>query len=185
MPPEITACLTPGEKILWSGRPRPYVFILRGLPNLAYGVSWGVLGAFWYHGAGGIGKYSAFEGWWKLLPLLSLPFILAGFSFFLYPIRLGALARRTWYVVTDRRIFIAEMARSSRRNDPPALRVFSPEEMTAPVLRKRFDGFYDLILTKRALANPHLRPRLDAGFFGLENGEQAVSAVKAVSKQQI
>jgi len=179
MPPEITACLEPGEKILWSGRPRPYVFILRGLPNLAYGVTWGVLGAFWYHGAGGIGKYSAFEGWWKIVPLLSLPFILAGFSFFLYPIRLGALARRTWYVVTDRRIFIAEEARSPRLNDPPALRVFSEEEMAAPVLRKRFDGFYDLILTKRALANPHLRPRLDAGFFGLENGEQAASAVNA------
>src|ERR1700721_1734133 len=104
MPPEIAACLAPAEEVLWQGRPRPYVFILRGLPNIAYGVAWSVLGAFWYHGSGGIGQYSAFQGWWRLTPLFSLPFILAGFSFFLYPIRLGARARRTWYLVTDRRV---------------------------------------------------------------------------------
>ncbi len=178
MPPEILACLAPGEKIVWFGQPRPSVFILRALPNLAYGVTWGVLGAFWYHGAGGIGKYSAFEGWWRLVPLLSLPFILAGFSFFFYPIRLGAQARRTWYVVTDRRVFIVETARPSRRIEPPKLRVFSAEEMAAPVVVKRFDGLGDVILTKRALANPHLTPRLDAGFFGIEDAEEAAGAVK-------
>jgi hypothetical protein len=182
MPPEIMACLVPGEKVVWSGRPRPYVFILRGLPNLAYGVTWGVLGAFWYHGAGGIGKYSAFEGWWKLTPLLSVPFILAGLSFFFYPIRLGALARRTWYIVTDRRVFIAETGRSLRRNDSPHLRVFSTEEMAPPVVQKRSGGLEDVILTKRALVNPHLVPRLDAGFFGVENGEEAARAINLVMK---
>ena len=159
MPPEITACLAPGEKIVWSGRPRPHVFILRGLPTLGYGVTWGVLGALWYHAA----RMAPFEGWWRLVPFLSFPFVLAGFSFFSYPIRLGALARRTWYVVTDRRVFIAEMVRPSRPNGTPQRRFFAPEEMAAPALRKRSDGLYDLILTKRALANPHLTPRLDAG----------------------
>jgi hypothetical protein len=177
LPPEIAASLFPGEKILWQGRPRPYVFILRGLPNIAYGVTWGVLGSVWYYGSGGISyQTSAFEGYWRLVPLLSIPFILAGFSFWFYPIRLGARARRTWYLVTTQRVLIAE----KHRNQPPQLRVFTAEEMTTPQVVKRFDGLHDVILTRRALENPHLKPRLDAGFFGLENGNRPVAAIQAM-----
>lgn len=173
MPPEVAACLAPDEKILWQGQPRPYVFMLRGLPSIVYGMTWSILGAFWYHGSGGIGRYSAFEGWWRLAPLFSLPFILAGLSFFFYPIRLGARARRTWYVITDQRIFIAEL----RRRESTLLRVFSATEMGPPQVAKRFDGLYDLILTLRAQENPHLKPSLDSGFFGLTDGEQAAGAI--------
>lgn len=178
MPPEITAALAPGETILWQGRPRPYVFVLRGLPNIAYGVTWSVLGAFWYHGSGGISEEtSAFEGWWRVIPLFSIPFIIVGFSFWLYPIRLGARARRTWYVVTNQRIFIAELF----KDKPTQLRVFSVEEMAPPQMVKRYGGLYDVILTRRAQENPHLAPRLDSGFFGLQDGEAAARAIAATT----
>jgi len=173
MPPEIAAVLAPDEKVLWQNQPRPYVFILRGLTSIVYGMTWSILGAFWYHGAGGIGKYSAFEGWWKLIPLLSLPFILAGLSFFFYPIRLGARARRTWYIITNQRVFIAEL----RRDQPPLLRIFSATEMGPPQVNKRWDGLHDLILTRRTQELPHLMPPLDSGFFGLEDGEKAAGAI--------
>ncbi len=169
MPPELAARLAPGENILWHGRPRPYAFLIRGLPQIVYGMVWSILGAFWYHGA----HIAFYMGWWRVVPLLSFPFIFAGFSFFFYPIRLGAQARRTWYVVTNQRIFIAELL----KDGPAQLRIFSPEEMAAPQVLKRFDGLYDVILTRRAQDNPHLQPRLDAGFFGLENGEAAADAV--------
>lgn len=178
LPKEITDRLLTGEEILWQGRPRPYAFILRGLPNIAYGITWSVLGAYWYHGSGGVSyETSAFEGVWRIVPLLSLPFILAGFSFWLYPIRLGLQAGRTWYVVTNRRIFIAEL----RKSEAPSFRVFTPEEMAAPKIVKRFDGLYDVILTHRAQDNPHLTPRLDSGFFGLEDCEAAAGAVNAAT----
>jgi len=173
LPVEIVSLLAPEEKILWHGQPRPSVFMVRGLPNLAYGVTWSVLGAFWYHGSGGIGQYSAFEGWWRLVPLLSLPFILTGFSFFFYPIRLAARARHTWYLVTNRRICIAEW----HKNKTPQFRIFSASEMGPPQIVKRIDGLYDVILTLRAQNNPHLKPGLDSGFFGLEDGEAAAGAV--------
>jgi hypothetical protein len=174
MPPEITAALSPGEEILWHGRPRPYVFMLRGLTAIFYGITWSVLGAFWYHGAGGIGEYSAFEGWWKLVPLLSLPFILCGFSFFFYPINLGARARRTWYVVTNKRIFIARL----HGKKPPGLRVFTREEMGPPHLVKRLDGLYEVVLTRSAQNKPYLIPRLESGFFGITDGEAAIAAIQ-------
>src|ERR1700729_3445501 len=134
MPPEIAACLQPEEKILWHGQPRPFVFILRGLPSIAYGMTWSILGAFWYHGSGGIGRYSAFEGWWKLAPLFSLPFILAGLSFFFAPIRLGARARRTWYLVTDRRVFMAE----TQKQGAPRFREFSRDDIEAIQFVKQY-----------------------------------------------
>ncbi len=161
LPPDVASLLAPGEKVLWHGQPRPYVFMLRGIPNIAYGVTWAVLGAFWYRGSGGIGHNSVFTGWWQLLPLFSLPFILAGFSFFLAPMRLGARARRTWYVVTDGRVFLAEL----RRGQAPRVCEFTGE---------------NLIFSRRAEENPHLTPRLDAGFFGVENGEQALEAIRGL-----
>ncbi len=169
--------LAPEEKIVWLAQPRPGVYMLRGLPNIAYGVTWSVLGAFWYHGSGGIGRYSAFEGWWKLTPLFSLPFILAGFSFFLYPIRLGARARRTWYVVTNRRVFTVEIVAPGA----PATRIFSAENLEALQVVKRFDGSWDLILSRRAQENPHLKPRLEDGFFGIENGEQVADTIRSMA----
>ncbi len=178
MPPEITACLEPGEEILWHGRPRPYVFMLRGLTSIFYGMTWSILGAFWYHGAGGIGEYSAFEGWWKLVPLLSLPFIVAGWSFFFYPISLGARARHTWYIVTNRRVFIARL----HGHRAPELRVFTREEMGTgkPHVVRRLDGLYEIVLTRSAQAKPYLIPRLESGFFGIKDPEAAVNAMNAV-----
>ena len=180
LPAEVTSLLAPGEEVHWHAQPRPYVFMLRGLPNLAYGITWSVLGAFWYHGSGGIGKFSAFEGWWRLTPLFSLPFILAGFSFFLYPIRLGARARRTWYVVSDRRILLIEL----RPKQPPHLRAFSPEDLKALHFFKRFDSLYDLVFSRRAQENPHLKPRLEDGFFGLQDGGLALEAITATTQTQ-
>ena len=173
LPDELRALLVRGEKVLWQAQPRPAAFILRAMPNIAYGVTWAVLGAFWYRGAGGIGKDSAFEGWWKLAPLFSAPFILAGFSFFLAPIRLGARARRTWYLVTDRRVFIAE----TQKQGAPKLIVFSHEDLDALQFMRQY-GLEAVILSRRAAENPHLTPRLEEGFFGLSDGEAAMEAVR-------
>jgi len=174
MSPELTALLAPGEKILWQEQPRPYVFILRSLHSLAYAVTWGVLGAFWYYGA----SMAPFEGWWRIIPYLSLPFIFAGLSFFAAPIQLGARARHTWYVVTNQRVFIAEQGKDQALQ----LHVFPADEIVSPQVIKRFDGLNDMIFSRRAQANPHLQPRLDAGFFGLVDGAAVIKAVNLIAK---
>ena len=147
--------------------------MLRGLTSIAYGITWSILGAFWYHGAGGIGQYSAFEGWWKLVPLLSLPFIAAGWSFFFYPINLGTRARHTWYVVTNRRVFIARL----HGKKPPELRIFTRPEMGPPHVVHRFDGLTEVVLTRRAQNKPYLIPPLESGFFGITDGDAAAAAI--------
>jgi hypothetical protein len=170
MPPSITACLAPGEEILWHAQPRPYVFILRGLPAIFFGMTWSILGAFWYHGA----SLAPWDGWWRLVPTFSLPFIFCGFSFFFYPIHLGARARHTWYVVTNQRIFIARL----HSKKPVELRVFTRAEMGPPQLIKRFDGLDEVVLSRSAQNKPYLVPRLESGFFGVTNGEAALAAIQ-------
>jgi hypothetical protein len=170
MPPELAPCLEPGEQILWYGRPRPYVFLMRGLPHIAYGITWSVLGAYWFYAA----NIAFHFGWWRVVPMLSLPFILAGFSFWFLPLRLGPQARRTWYVVTNRRVFIAQLYLGKKTD----LRVFTREEMGPPLAVKRFDGLFDLILTRRAQDKPYLPATLDSGFFGLDDAPKAADAIK-------
>jgi len=173
LPPEIAACLQPGEDLLWSGRPRPYVFILRGLPAIFLGATWSILGAWWYRGA----MLAPWEGFWKLVPNLSLPFIALGWSFFFYPINLGRRARRTWYLVTTRRILIARW----HVKKPLELRVFTRKEMAPPLVVKRFDHLYEIVLTRRAQERPFLVPRLEDGFFGIPDGEAAAAAIHKVT----
>jgi len=170
LPPEIAACLEPGEQVLWQGKPRPYVFMLRGLPAIFFGLVFSILGAFWYHGA----MLAPWDGWWRFVPTFSLPFIGLGWSFFIYPINLGARARHTWYFVTNRRVLIARWHSKS----PVELRVFTRAEMAPPHVVKRLDGLYEVVLTRSAQEKPYLVPRLESGFFGIPDGEAASAAIK-------
>jgi hypothetical protein len=173
LPPPIAACLQPGEEVLWTGRPRPYVFLLRGLPSMAFGTTWSILGALWYHACGGLTQ-TPFEGWYKILPLVALPFIAAGWSFFFYPINLGRRARCTWYVVTNKRVMTLRW--HSRK--PVEVQVFVRKEMGPPQVIRRFDGLYEVILARSAQDKPYLVPRLESGFFGIPDGAAAAEAVR-------
>ena len=173
LPKKITSSLAPDEEILWSGRPQPYVFMLRGLPAIFFGLVFSILGAFWYHGA----ILAPWDGWWKIVPTLSLPFIALGWSFFIYPINLGARARDTRYVVTNRRIFIARL----HGKKPAEFRVFTREEMAPPHVVKRLDGLYEVVLTRRAQDTPYLIPTLESGFFGIPDGEAAAAAINTAT----
>ena len=173
MPPPITSSLAPDEQVLWSGQPRPYVFMLRGLPAIFFGLVFSILGAYWYQGA----SLAPWDGWWNYVPTFSLPFIGLGWSFCLYPINLGARARHTWYVVTNRRIFIARL----HGKKPPELRAFTCPEMGPPHVVKRLDGLYEVILTRRAQDKPYIIPTLESGFFGIPDGPVAAAAISVVT----
>jgi hypothetical protein len=144
--------------------------MLRGTAAFFFGATWSILGAFWYRAA----VIPDWQGPWNLMPTFSLPFIACGWSFFLYPINLGARARDTWYVITTRRVMIVRW----HRTKPLELRVFHRAETGPPHVIKRLDGLYEIVLTRTAQDKPYLVPRLESGFFGIPDGEAAAAAIR-------
>ena len=61
------------------------------------------------------------------------------------------------------------------------LRTFTRKEMGPPQVVKRFDGLYEVVLTRSAQERPFLVPRLEDGFFGIPDGEAAAAAIKKCS----
>src|SRR5690348_9234322 len=43
LPPEFEAVTEPGEKILWTGRPVFWPFVLHAIPVLIFGLCWGLM----------------------------------------------------------------------------------------------------------------------------------------------
>jgi hypothetical protein len=173
LPKPITDLLEPNEEVLWKNQPRPYVFMLRGLPAIFYGLVFSILGAY-YHRATLLAPW---DDWWRLMPTFSLPFIALGWSFFIYPINLGARARFTWYIVTTRRVMIVRLHTTKQ----PELRIFTHKEMGPPHVIRRFDGLYEVILARAQQAKPYIVPRLESGFFGIADGPAAANAVNSAT----
>jgi hypothetical protein len=136
--------LEPGEVILWEGRPRPGRFVVRALPTALFGLPWTVFSLVWtvlasipllsgeaFHS--GLAAAICF-------PLFGVPFVLIGFALLGAPLWEAARARRTRYLVTDRRVVLLELGRSVR-----SLRA---AELGSLEWRPRADGSGDLVLTR-------------------------------------
>jgi hypothetical protein len=63
----------------------------------------------------------------------------------------------------------------------PELRVFTQKEMGPPHVIKRFDGLYEVVLTRAQQQRPFLVPRLETGFFGITDGPAAAAAVNSAT----
>ena len=124
------------EKLIWSGQPRvstvawrDWKFVLLGIPFMAFTVGWMRAMA---QGGGGTSTVAAVFG---------LPFLIAGLSMLLSPLRLAWLARRTAYAITNRRAIILQNGWSKR------VRSVLPGQMYLD-RRERGNGWGTIILVK-------------------------------------
>jgi hypothetical protein len=117
--PEIPASLAPvlereldaGEQLLWHAQPAPWTLIERGLSKFIFGIFFFGFAVFWTWGAsGGLpSKHPASTGgmhWFGLI--WGTPFMLVGASMVLSPLWAWWVARRTLYVITNRRAILIE-----------------------------------------------------------------------------
>jgi len=101
--------LTPGESVLWTGRPSPKVIFHReDLYLVPFSFLWGGFAIFWEASAGGLfghsrGVPSAFMLLW------GIPFVVIGqyliWGRFLYS---AWKKKRTFYAVTNRRVIVVQ-----------------------------------------------------------------------------
>jgi len=137
----------PDERLLWSGRPRPWNLVRAALPIAAFAVPWTAFSVFWMAGAAGFKVPDLRTGGFALFPLFGVPFLLIGLLMLGSPLWVMSQAKHTVYAVTSRRLLIVVRGRST------SVRSFDPGKL-APLQRfDRPDGTGDLLFPDQTLLN--------------------------------
>lgn len=169
--------LIAGERVLWAGRPDPrrlagqlVPVLLVGLFVIGFMIAWMGTAAGWT--LPNLRKGFGIEWVGLVFALLGLPGLWFGLRLLGGPLWSLRNARRTLYVVTDRRALILD---ASSQGKP---REFLPARLRKVVVKRRPDGSGS-ILFRRSAAQPGETPGFDgAGFLGLDDPAGAEAALR-------
>jgi hypothetical protein len=172
----IQAEMQPGESIRWIGQPSPKSAALGGAVIWLFAIPWTAFALFWMCGAAGF-KIPDFKSPQALFPLFGLPFVLVGVAMLLSPIALWRKAKRTYYMVTDRRAVILL--------DGATIKVqsFGPKTLSSVERVQSPDGSGSLFFGDTAFQPQHGKhrpPRI--GFIGIPNVREVESLLAAVAE---
>jgi len=142
----------PDERLQWMDMPAPRFFtgtsigaFLFAIPWTGFAVFWTVTAAWGTRQASDTGGSGAVA---ILFPLFGVPFILIGLGLFFSPLWAYRKARRTVYVITDRRAILFEGGWST------TVRSFPPDQLRDVFREERRDGSGDTptaTVTRRTL----------------------------------
>lgn len=173
--------LSSGERVMWSVQPVPGRLARKATPIVLFGIPWTAFAIFWTVGATwgtskieGAGLFSAF-------PLFGLPFILIGLGMLSSPYWVGRKARRTAYVLTNRRaIVLAGGWRGSI-----TVRSFEPERLH-DLRRKQYpDGSGDLVFAQDIRRDSDGdRHTTDVGFLAIREVKSVEEMVRGLVAQK-
>lgn len=163
----IQAELQDGETIAWVGQPIASRFAWRTLPIVLFGIPWTAFALFWTAGAAGF-KIPEFKQGSDLFPLFGLPFILIGLGMLTAPYWMACKARRTAYVLTDRRAILLDGGFST------TIRSFGPERLRDLRRIQRSDASGDLVFERTHHHDS------DGGRCTTDHGFLAIPDVKAI-----
>jgi hypothetical protein len=162
----VNDAISPGEKLLWSGRPNPkrVMMQLDSLILVVFSIPWTAFALFWVYAAAGF-KIPDFSkaGFEVLFPLFGVPFVLIGFGLMFSPLWKYLKAKQTIYVITDKRCLIIV-------NNPRAKRVevILPQEMGNFEIKERVDRTGDLIFARENYVNQNGQSNVKQnGFWGI------------------
>lgn len=169
LPPDVArwveAELQSGERVVWSGQPIASRFARRRMAAVLLGIPWTAFAIVWMAGVSG-DKMLDFSHGFDLFPLLfGVPFVLAGFGMLSSPYWMMRKARKTAYVITDRRaIVLAGGPRGST-----VIRSFEPDQLKDIRRVQKADGTGDLIFERTWALDDHgmQTSRTDHGFLAI------------------
>ena len=116
--------LDSGERLLWSGSPRPGGMALAALPLTFMGIVFTGFAAFWIASAMNVSSGSSGDGFpGAIFPLFGVPFLVIGFGMLLGPVWAYRSAKNSVYAVTDKRVLIITGAKTV------GVRSFAPEDI--------------------------------------------------------
>ena len=134
--------IAPGERVRYAEQPVAGHDAVRAFGMWLFAVPWTAFSVFWtVMAASAAGEM---DGWGIIFPLWGLPFVCIGLAMLSSPWWAWRTARRTLYVVTDRRavVFSASGLRGV------AVRSFAPDALRDTRRVERPDGSGDLIFAE-------------------------------------
>jgi hypothetical protein len=134
-----------GERKLWAGQPDPRRIFLASLVIWLFGIPWTAFTLFWEAMALGalFGYGKSAPGWGgTIMALWGLPFVAIGLGMMAAPFWLARTAKRTVYVLTDRRLVRFIEARKAI-----TIQTTWPRDVHAIERTERADGSGDLKLS--------------------------------------
>jgi hypothetical protein len=163
--------LQSGEAIRWISQANPRATALAGIGIFLFAIPWTAFSIFWICGAAGFKVPDFKDGIVDFFPLFGIPFVLIGLGMMLSPVSMWRKAKRTYYIVTDRRAVIFE--------DKPVAKIqsFGPEKLQSLERTQRPDGSGSLIFEDRVSRNER---RIRMGFIGIKNVKEVESLINDI-----
>lgn len=165
------------EQALWCAQPKPFRFARQALPAFVFAIPWTAFAVFWMCGAAGFEVPDFSEGR-HFFALFGLPFVLVGLAMLSSPLWMMSKARRTVYVVTQRRAILFEGGWGT------TIRSFGPEKLTEMIRREKRDGSGDLIFEQRASTDSKgRRSTTEVGFLGIDGVREIEKVLRMLTEQ--
>ncbi len=165
------------ERMEWIGQPNPSRYRWQALPIMIFGLFWTGFSVFWVCGALYGVLSSSHSKVAFLFPLFGLPFVLIGIGMLLAPVWLCRQAKKTVYLLTDRRAVIIRGGRS-----------FSAESFTWDRVRNRefresSNGSGDIIFERRIISKSSRgqSSQMEVGFLGIDRVREVETLLKTLT----
>jgi hypothetical protein len=174
----VEAELRPGEGVRWVEQPIPGRVAWTALPTFLFAIPWTAFALFWTWGAWGATCGGKLTPEARMFPLFGIPFVLVGLGLFSSPLWLMLGAKRTVYLVTDRRAVVIRGGWAGN----VTVRSFEPEKLMDLRRDQREDGSGDLVFGQDVKVGSKGREyTVDYGFIAVPNAREAEEYVRALA----
>lgn len=165
--------LKQGEMVSWKGQPLPWQLTLPSFLIYLFAIPWTAFSVFWIFGA------MEQEGPGSWFPLFGLPFLLIGLAMLSAPFWTFMHAKKTVYVITDRRAFTLVKFRGVKITN------FHAENLVNWDKTVHQDGSGNLLLKREYYKDGDGDTQIKkSGFLAVKNVNQVESYLKKLSAKR-
>lgn len=166
-----------GEKVLWFAAAGLRAFMLGSIALVLFAIPWTGFAIFWVVMAWTGTRQSELPGSiGTFFPLFGIPFILVGLGMLTSPFWLARKAKRTCYILTERRAIVVEGGILGGST----VTSFQPERLTAMRRTERKDGSGDLVFEQFTTSCGSGTTTIRRGFMGIDNVREVEGLVNQV-----
>jgi len=175
----VQAELRPGEGIRWLEQPIPARLARSAWPVVLLAIPWTGFALFWvWMAAQASCPNPSAEA--RMFPLFGVPFVLVGLGMFSSPYWVVRRARRTVYLLTDRRAVVLCAGWGSR----VTVRSFEPEKLGDLRREQNADGSGDLVFGEDVRVGAKGRTRtVPYGFLAVCDVREAEEQVQSLARR--